>query len=71
MKLLKNLKNKGYNAMVDEAGVGGSGRIIEGIDPLIVFDSSILEINDINKISKKKTRKQIKCKISKMANQSN
>lgn len=36
-EMIKELKKKGYNAMVDEAGVGTE--VVEGIDPLIVFDS--------------------------------
>lgn len=35
-QLIDTLKKEGYNAMVDEAGVGA--RVAEGIDPLIVFD---------------------------------
>lgn len=43
-KLIENLKNKGYGAMVDEASVGGRfGWTKEGIDPLIVFDASSLK----------------------------
>lgn len=42
-RLIKNLKNQGYNAMVDEASVGGRFNFAkEGIDPLIVFDSADL-----------------------------
>lgn len=40
-KIIKNLQDKGYNAMMDEAGVGGTnGWEKEGIAPLIVFDSA-------------------------------
>lgn len=43
-KLIENLKSKGYGAMVDEASVGGRfGWTKEGIDPLIVFDASVLK----------------------------
>lgn len=35
--IIDSLKKQGYNAMVDEAGVGMN--IIEGVDPLIIFDS--------------------------------
>lgn len=43
-KIIDRLKKEGYNAMTDEAGVGGGKGIdfeyaIEGIDPLIIFDS--------------------------------
>lgn len=37
--LIDQLSKEGYNAMVDEAGVGGIGRTArEGIEPLIVFN---------------------------------
>lgn len=35
-KVISELKKMGYNAMVDEAGVGYKGQ--EGIEPLIIFD---------------------------------
>lgn len=39
-KIINELKKRGYNAMVDEASVGGyEGFKREGIEPLIVFDS--------------------------------
>lgn len=39
--VIKELSSKGYNAMVDEAGVGGlGGTRREGIEPLIIFNSS-------------------------------
>lgn len=34
------LKKQGYNAMVDEGGVGTNSTGREGYEPLIVFDSS-------------------------------
>lgn len=38
--VINELSKKGYNAMVDEASVGGGdGRPVEGVEPLIVFDS--------------------------------
>ncbi len=37
--VIKDLKNKGYDGMVDEAGVGGVGNNSrEGIEPIIIFD---------------------------------
>lgn len=42
-KLIENLKKQGYNAMVDEASVGGRFNYSrEGVDPLLVFDASDL-----------------------------
>ena len=38
--VITELKNKGYNAMVDEAGVGGIVSPREGVEPLIVFDGA-------------------------------
>ena len=44
-QIIDILKEKGYNAMVDEAGVGVAGKdnegnlIREGLEPLIIFDS--------------------------------
>jgi hypothetical protein len=44
------LKKRGYNAMVDEAGVG-SNRGREGVDPLIIFDGKkSLEERRVNKV---------------------
>lgn len=57
-KVISILKTNGYNAMVDEAGVGGTeSQVIEGIDPLIIFDSNILEVNKISEISRKDENK--------------
>ena len=40
-KVINELKKRGYNAMVDEASVGGyKGFMREGIEPLIIFDGS-------------------------------
>lgn len=39
-KVIDELKKKGYNAMVDEAGVGGITRPRDGYDPLIIFDGT-------------------------------
>lgn len=38
--VIKKLSEKGYNAMVDEAGVGGVISPREGVEPLIIFDAN-------------------------------
>ena len=51
--VINELKKKGYNAMVDEASVGGqNGWGREGVDPLIVFDGNMLKENNVRAISK-------------------
>lgn len=57
-KISGELKKRGYNAMVDEAGVGGQIAINgyapfvkEGIDPIIVFDGNVLEPVETHKIT--------------------
>lgn len=53
-EIISELRSRGYNAMVDEAGVGGkNGNVREGIEPLIIFDrgQSIRRI-DSREISK-------------------
>ena len=46
------LQKQGYNAMVDEASVGGqNGWRKEGYDPLIIFDSSVLTKDNTKSIS--------------------
>lgn len=43
-ELIDRLSAKGYNAIVDEASVGGRYSYSkEGVDPLIIFDSSVLK----------------------------
>lgn len=57
-KIIGELKKRGYNAMVDEASVGGQNEWAkEGVDPLIVFDSNILNEDSVNKISRREERK--------------
>lgn len=58
--IINNLSKKGYNAMVDEAGVGGDGRAVEGIDSLIIFDSKAISIDNVVEISKKEEKKSQK-----------
>lgn len=47
--VIRILKEKGYNAMVDEGGVGGVSSPREGVEPLIIFDggSSLKKINQV------------------------
>ena len=53
-EIISELKKQGYNAMTDEASVGGqNGWKKEGYDPLIIFDSSILTKTGVSKISSK------------------
>lgn len=58
--IINELKKEGYNSMVDEAGVGGSGRSIEGADPLIIFDSSILKVDKVKEVTSKEEQKSQK-----------
>ena len=46
-RVINELKKRGYNAMVDEAGVGSNKNGREGVDPLIIFDGDKF----LNKIS--------------------
>lgn len=48
--VIKELKSKGYNAMVDEASVGGITSPREGVEPLIIFDGA----GSLEKVSEKK-----------------
>lgn len=51
-KVIKELSSRGYNAMVDEASVGGqNGWGKEGIDPLILFDGNLLKKENVKQIS--------------------
>ena len=54
-EFVKRLKSEGYNAMQDLAGVGRDVSVIEGIEPLIVFDP---ENNLTEGTSKKVTEKE-------------
>lgn len=57
-KVISELKKMGYNAMVDEAGVGGGEqegrkRVREGVDPLIIFDGDdVLEERQTRTVTK-------------------
>lgn len=51
-KVVNELKERGYNGMTDEASVGGqNGFGKEGVDPIIVFDGSILQETSKRKIT--------------------
>lgn len=55
-EVIQELKKKGYNAMVDEASVGGKelGFNREGVDPLIIFEGNDSLIkNETRSISNK------------------
>lgn len=57
-RVIDELKKRGYNAMVDEASVGGKGGGREGVDPLIVFDGgSSLSSEKTSRISASTERK--------------
>lgn len=58
--IITDLSKKGYNAITDEAGVGGDGRVVEGIDPLIIFDSNVLDVTNVSRISEREERKSKK-----------
>ena len=51
--VISELKKMGYTAMQDEAGVHGTGLTIEGIDPLIIFDASVLNQMSVSTINPK------------------
>lgn len=51
-EVISRLKKEGYNAMADEASVGGqNGWAKEGYDPLIIFDSDVLNTNKVKRIT--------------------
>lgn len=52
-EIINELQKQGYNAMADEASIGGRNDWRrEGYDPLIIFDSSVLAREDTKRISK-------------------
>lgn len=62
-EIISELSKRGYNAMVDEAGVGGLANTVrEGVDPLIIFDGnkSLSErtTSEIDKLTEKEATKQ-------------
>lgn len=61
-KVVNELKSRGYNAMTDEASVGGQNHFAkEGIDPLIVFDANVsLDLKSTRSISKDEEDKALR-----------
>lgn len=58
-KTINKLKKQGYNAMVDEAGVGAKSP--EGIDPLIIFDyKKSVDLKDMREVTDKEAEKASK-----------
>lgn len=55
-EVISDLKKRGYDAMNDEASIGGKGVYVrEGINPLIVFDSEdFMNLRKTKKISSRK-----------------
>ena len=73
-KVIGELQKRGYNAMVDEASVGGrNGREREGVEPLIIFDGDKSLIDEgshkINRFEEQKATKEY-TKWKKVANSS-
>ena len=62
--MISRLKKKGYNAMTDEAGVGGKGGPREGVAPLIIFDGE----KSLTEKSTSEISKKIETKASKNFN---
>lgn len=59
-QIINTLKKEGYNAMADEASIGGqNGWAKEGYDPLILFDSSVMSKNSVKEISRREERKAL------------
>lgn len=57
-RVINELKKRGFNTMVDEAGVGSNKNGREGVDPLIIFDgdSSLDKVSTVE-IDKKTMKK--------------
>lgn len=59
-EVISRLSKMGYNAMSDEASIGGRyGQIKEGYDPLILFDRSFLQVDSVDEISKREEKKAL------------
>lgn len=55
--VIKELKKDGYNAMSDKASIwGNNAQVIEGIEPLIVFDSKVMNVDEVREISKEEEK---------------
>lgn len=63
-EVIRRLSKMGYNAMADEASIGGRyGQIKEGYDPLILFDRNILRTDSVDNISRREEQKAAKAAI--------
>lgn len=63
-EVISRLSKMGYNAMADEASIGGRyGQIKEGYDPLILFDRNLLRTDSVDNISRREERKAAKAAI--------
>jgi hypothetical protein len=63
-EVISRLSKMGYNAMADEASIGGRyGQIKEGYDPLILFDRNILRTDSVDNISRREEQKAAKAAI--------
>ena len=63
-EVISRLSKMGYNAMPDEASIGGRyGQIKEGYDPLILFDRSFLQVDSVDEISKREEKKALDAAI--------
>ena len=63
-EVISRLSKMGYNAMADEASIGGRyGQVKEGYDPLIIFDRNLLRTDSINSISRGEEREAAKAAI--------
>lgn len=60
-EVIKALEKEGYNAMTDEASIGGGDSVVEGVEPLIIFDASkSLSQGSIKQISSEEEKKSEK-----------
>ena len=63
-EVISRLSKMGYNAMADEASIGGRyGQIKEGYDPLILFDRNLLRTDSVDNISRREEQKAAKAAI--------
>lgn len=70
--VIKQLKSQGYNAMVDEAGVGGlGGTKREGVEPLIIFDGKSVMKEISSSVISDQTSKQATSEYIKWYNKIN
>lgn len=63
-EVISRLSKMGYNAMSDEASIGGRyGQVKEGYDPLILFDRGFLRTDSVDRISRLDEQKAAKAAI--------